>query len=101
MRAGQRLFFSYQNLYHRPMSKTDTYKQCVLQRGAEIQVSWLPTKFAVKMKKLKLRYSNGEWEDGWIVIRVCGTLPAAQVEGDMYRHVRLTLDHHELADNWR
>lgn len=66
------------------MSKTETYTQCVLQNGASIQVSWVPTRYAVKEKKLKLRLASGEWENGWIVIRVYGTLPAAQVERDAH-----------------
>ena len=49
------------------------YKQCRLskknQSGNETwQVSYIPAKFAVVGKILKLKDNNGEWDDGWKVI---------------------------------
>ena len=37
------------------------YKQCELSKGVSIQTSWLPVKFAVVGKFLKLKGDNG-WE---------------------------------------
>lgn len=47
-------------------NKKVLYQQCRLQKGTTHQMSWIPAKYAVKGKTLKLR-SNGEWEDGWVV----------------------------------
>jgi len=42
------------------------YKQCVLRRGSVEQTSWIPEKFAVIGKTLKLKIGD-EWDDGWVV----------------------------------
>lgn len=44
------------------------YRQCSLQNGNRHMVSWIPSKFAISGKILKLRDENKEWEDGWEVI---------------------------------
>jgi len=43
------------------------YTQCMLEKGNMRQVSWIPSKFAVVNAILKLRDSEGIWEDGWKV----------------------------------
>lgn len=48
-------------------NKTD-YKQCGLIKDGRHLVSWLPVRYAVKGKFLKLK--NTEWENGWEVISV-------------------------------
>lgn len=56
------------------MSKATKYRQCSLSRkhalGETRQVTWLPEKFAVQGKALKLKNEAGEWEDGWLVLGV-------------------------------
>jgi hypothetical protein len=49
------------------MSKTTYYRQCRLQRGNCHQVSWIPEPYCVKDKVLKLKNSDGVWENGWVV----------------------------------
>ena len=49
------------------MAKKVFYKQCTLRRGSGYTVSWLPERFAVPQKYLKLKNENGSWEDGWRV----------------------------------
>jgi hypothetical protein len=53
------------------MSKVIYYKQCRLtkkhENGYWQQVSWIPEQFAVKDKVLKLKDSDGVWENGWVV----------------------------------
>lgn len=53
------------------MAKETTYRQCRLYRktgaGEMQQMSWIPSKFAVEGKILKLKDADGVWEDGWRV----------------------------------
>ncbi|OHD61053.1 MAG: hypothetical protein A2096_02810 [Spirochaetes bacterium GWF1_41_5] len=61
-------------------NKEQIYTQCMLKRNLGnlnlIDVCWIPEKYAVIGKCLKLRKEsseNGEeWENGWIVLRVYG-----------------------------
>jgi hypothetical protein len=52
------------------MARTVYYRQCHLvrpcERGEMRQLSWIPEKFAVTGKSLRLR-DEGGWQDGWIV----------------------------------
>lgn len=49
------------------------YRQCTLKRpvnehsSAQL-VSYIPERYAVLGKTLKLKNDSGEWEDGWVVI---------------------------------
>jgi hypothetical protein len=50
------------------MSKKQGYRQCRLKKNESWQVSWLPEKFAVVGKVLKLRNDKDDaWDDGWTV----------------------------------
>ncbi len=53
------------------MSKTTFYRQCHLEKptseGTSHQTSWIPEKFAVQDKILKLKDADGNWDNGWIV----------------------------------
>lgn len=42
------------------------YKQCRLKRGTSETTSWIPEKYAVPGKTLKLKEGN-VWVDGWTV----------------------------------
>jgi len=46
-------------------------KQCKLRRGDVITTTWIPIKFAIKGKFLKLK-DEGIWTNGWQVISVYG-----------------------------
>lgn len=51
------------------------YRQCELRKsmgdGQTVsQVSYIPTKFAVVGRTLKLRNESKSWDDGWVVISV-------------------------------
>jgi hypothetical protein len=46
---------------------TATYVQCQLQRGPQLQVSWLPSEFSGKGGYVKLK-EKGSWQDGWKVV---------------------------------
>ncbi|MBD3405053.1 MAG: hypothetical protein GF411_02820 [Candidatus Lokiarchaeota archaeon] len=42
-------------------------KQCVLRLGNTIKTCWIPEKFAVKGKYLKIKNCEDAWIDGWLV----------------------------------
>lgn len=54
------------------------FRQCRLRRDVKsngqkvtwFQVSFLPVKYAMKGKRLRLRNDNDVWEDGWVVDQV-------------------------------
>lgn len=54
------------------------HRQCVLQRGSETQVSWIPECFAKAGKYLKLK-EDGAWENGWQVSHVGGRKMSSEV----------------------
>lgn len=61
------------------MSK-GTHTQCRLQRGNSFTVTWLPSKFAIKGKIVKLKESKvGVWIDGWSVTDVWATMDSSYV----------------------
>lgn len=45
------------------------YKQCAIQKDNETILIWIPERFAVKEKLLKMKLSKN-WQSGWEVIRV-------------------------------
>lgn len=50
------------------MKRKDTrYKQVGLRRVTTSMTSWLPEKFCIKDKVVKLKRGENEWEDGWVV----------------------------------
>ncbi len=53
------------------MSRTIYYRQCQLVKKEEVgtrhQTSYLPERFAIQGKVLRLRNAEGTWEDGWVV----------------------------------
>ena len=52
-------------MYSRIGAVNPRMKQCRLQKGDRYQVAWLPVKFAVTGKYLRLHD-----EDGWLVVKV-------------------------------
>ena len=62
------------------------HRQCKLIKGNDTTVSWIPEKFALKGKYLKLK-DNGEWEDGWKVEFVGTKLPTKYVIDRSQDHV--------------
>jgi hypothetical protein len=50
------------------------YSQCTVERktesGKSTMVTWLPAKFAIKGKVLKLKGNGDVWTDGWVVTKV-------------------------------
>jgi len=82
------------------LSKTNYYVQCALfLRGdgtdGTALISWIPEKYAVKGKPLKLKNRRtGEWVDGWVVQECWGKEKAALVES----RERSYLHQREMSD---
>lgn len=55
------------------------YTQCYLLKGNKSQVAWIPSKFAIIDKIIKIK-QNGVWDDGWKVITTFGVLPSKHIE---------------------
>lgn len=66
------------------MSKTFYYRQCQLEKGCTITTSWIPEKFAIKGKCVKLKKKNDEWDDGWTVREVFSKMEARAVENQAH-----------------
>lgn len=49
------------------MAKETQYVQCILKKDTKLQTSWIPERYAVVGKYLKL-LENEVWENGWQVI---------------------------------
>jgi len=82
------------------MSKATHYVQCVLFRKRDgtsgtALTSWIPEKYAVKGKPLKLKNrKTGEWTDGWVVQQCWKKETAALVES----RERSYLHQREMSD---
>ena len=51
----------------------ETHIQCRLCREVRpfpVQVSWIPSKFAERGRRLELKNDDGIWEDNWVVIEI-------------------------------
>lgn len=60
--------------------KKSKHTQCLLQRGNEKQVTWIPSEFALFGTFVKLKSRGAEdWSDGWEVKETFNTLPSEQV----------------------
>lgn len=61
----------------------DPYTQCRLEKpiktgGVKVQTTWIPSRFAVQDKYLKLK-EDGEWENGWQVKHLGSTVDGSYV----------------------
>lgn len=75
------------------------YTQCLLNKKTEFgtlqEVSWIPEKFAVADKQIKLKDENTEkWSDGWIVKQLFSTIDESKVivKRKDYKAFELVLD---------
>lgn len=69
------------------MSKTVYYRQCRLSNGTARQVSWIPEKYAIKNKILKLK-ENGKWINGWKVDSAGTHLLAEDMLPDPHQEIK-------------
>jgi hypothetical protein len=60
------------------------YRQCSLRRmNGQVDVAWIPEKFAVKGKYLRIKRGE-KWENGWQVTGVYGR----EAEAHLFEHER-------------
>jgi hypothetical protein len=66
------------------MSKTKYYYQCEMRKpvehGEKVHTAWIPEKYAVKDKYIKIKWEDGKWEDGWRVSYIGGKREAKFAE---------------------
>lgn len=67
--------------------KETYYRQCKLVKGNMHQTSWIPEKFAILNKVLKLK-ENGKWVDGWVVEKVSKTKLADSMLPDYHQEIK-------------
>lgn len=64
----------------------ENYRQCQLTRDVGdltqvISVTWIPVKYAVRGKVLRMKRADKVWEDGWYVTHVYSTeMPGKVIE---------------------
>ena len=75
------------------MAHTHSYRQCWLKRGNARQMAWLPEKFAVAGRFLRLT-DEGKTEDGWQVTGVGAAMTEENVRerSQDYKHTRRASD---------
>ena len=61
-------------------NEPEMYTQCVLVKGNLRQTSWIPAKFAVPKRVLKLKDERGQWDDGWQVATCYATWPGWKID---------------------
>lgn len=66
---------------------TSFYRQCKLARKNETQVSYIPEKYAILNKILKLKNHHGVWENGWKVEFVGARMEDSEVP-DVHKQIR-------------
>lgn len=75
------------------MSKTEYYRQCEmrkpLENGYTSHIAWIPEKYAVKEKIIKIKFDDG-WIDGWEVYYVGNKKEYTEVNigSQAYKHQR-------------
>lgn len=63
------------------MAKSEFHRQCLLVKDRkDFKTTWIPEKFAEVGKVLKLKDDAGNWEDGWLVIKVYSRKPSKEVD---------------------
>lgn len=76
------------------------FRQCTMfkridENSKRVTVSWLPEKYAVKGKFLKLKDRNKEWDDHWEVIYVGSTRKTSK---EAFADSRLWMEHRKATD---
>lgn len=61
------------------MMQTEMHTQVRMERNGSIQVAFIPSKFAERGRRVRLKQDGGTWEDGWVVVATYSSLPSATV----------------------
>ena len=54
----------------------ESYTKCILRRETE---AWIPTEYAAKRKKVRVKGKDGEWSEVWTIFQPCH---AVSMHGD-------------------
>ena len=72
------------------------YKQCSLKRDGYYHMAWIPEKYAVPGKFIKIKKDDKTWEDGWEVQDSGGdvvlTASEADYQSQLYKKTRKASD---------
>lgn len=72
--------------------KTEYYVQCELNKrvggGILHDVAWIPERFAVIGKQIKIKRDDGTWDDGWTVTKTYSKIEADKIEGCERDHLK-------------
>ena len=78
------------------MKKETNYMQCALQRKDSHHMAWIPEKFAVVGKFIKIKNDDDTWQDGWEVMGVADgtkkTAKEADAQSQLYKKTRKASD---------
>jgi hypothetical protein len=79
------------------MKKETNYIQCSLVKNKSIHhMAWIPEKFAVIGKFIKIKQDDGTWDDGWEVTgdgeRKILTAKDADQQSQLYKKTRKASD---------
>jgi len=57
----------------------DSYTQCYLAKANKRHIAWIPTKYAIINKIIKIEL-DGVWDNGWKVVEVYNTQSSKHTE---------------------
>lgn len=70
---------TFSGYYNDKYYTNDKYCQCLLEKGLMRQTSWIPERFAVVDKIIKINVNN-VWEDGWKVVKTFKTFNECELD---------------------
>lgn len=77
------------------MKKEINYIQCALERNGSHHMAWIPEKFAILEKYVKIKQDDNSWQDGWQVKGISDTKKTATEANDasqLYKKTRKASD---------
>jgi hypothetical protein len=78
------------------MKKETNYIQCALMRENSHHMAWIPEKFAIIDKFIKIKNDDDTWTDGWKVVgvgdKVVKTASEANAQSQLYKKTRKASD---------
>lgn len=78
------------------MKKETNYIQCALERNEWHHMAWIPEKFAIIGKFVKIKNEDETWQDGWKVVgvsdKIVKTAAEANAQSQLYKKTRKASD---------
>jgi len=75
------------------LKDNENKRQCMFRKGLTRHTAWIPDKFAVLGKFVKIKKDN-VWEDGWEIIAIYAKMTAKEcgLSSQEYKHHRKQTD---------